>query len=332
MKKLLLWLVLTIVLVFSLQSICFAAEPIKTNQKVAYEDTVIHITEPIVNIEGNLYVPIRTFCEQIGYIVDWSPECITLSKNARSSIIEKKDFTYVRDKTYIKVRRLGEILNKEVGYDEKTQTALIGGKLLEQIKQNTEKVPVVVPEKQESTTQNTSGKVVMIDPGHGGSDPGAIGNGVEEKVANLYISQKVQEKLESSGYKVIMTREDDTYVSLSGRYNKANEENVDLFISIHNNSADNTSARGTEVLCNFGGDGEKLAENILNEIVSRISTINRGLKDGSRMAVIRHTDMPAVIVEGLFISNTSDANMLKDTNVLDNIAEGIYQGIIKTLK
>ena len=63
--------------------------------------------------------------------------------------------------------------------------------------------------------------------------------------------------------------------------------------------------------------------NYLNEIVSRISTTNRGLKDGSRMAVIRHTDMPAVIVEGLFISNISDAKMLKDNNVLDNIAQGI---------
>ena len=332
MKKILLWLVLTIVLLFSLQSICFASEPIPTNQKVAYEDTVIHITEPIVNIDGNLYVPIRTFCEQIGYIVDWSPECITLSKNARSSIIEKVDFTYVGDKTYIKVRRLGEILNKEVGYDEKTQTALIGGKLLEQIRQVTEQAPVVVPEQTESVIQNTSQKVVMIDPGHGGSDPGAIGNNVEEKDANLYISLKVKEKLESSGYKVIMTRDTDIYLSLSDRYNYANAEQVDLFISIHNNSSDNTSANGTEVLCYFGGTGEQLAKNILNEIVKRISSTNRGIKDGSRMAVIRHTDMPAVIVEGLFVSNSADANKLKDTSVLDNIAEGIYQGVVQTLK
>ena len=302
-------LIFCLFVIVSLSTVCFAETITKTDQKIMYENNYVIITEPIVNIDGNLYVPIRTFCEKIGYTVDWTRESITIKKDTAEFLILEKSYTYVENKAYIGLRALGKLLNQPVDYDNNTRTALVNS--------NKENLKIT--------------KKIMLDAGHGAEDPGAIGNGVEEKEVNLYIAKKVQEKLLADGYTVLMTREEDIFLSLSERYNYANTENVDLFISIHNNSADNTSAKGTEVLCHFDTDSVILAENILNAILQRIDTTNRGLKDGSRMAVIRNTNMPAVIVEGLFISNKNDANMLKDKNVLDAIADGIYVGIINSL-
>lgn len=279
-----------------------------TNQSVMYENKVVNITEPIVNIEGNIYVPIRTFCEKIGYNVDWSRNGIVIYKSANDyKIIREGEYKYILNKGYIWLRKLGDILDKEVSYDNRTATALIN-----------------------SSIPKTS-KVIVIDAGHGGKDSGAVGNDIVEKNPNLYIAQKVRDTLVSYGYTVFMTRDADVSVELLDRSIFANDKKADLFVSIHNNSAENTSARGTEVLCQFGTESEKLAKNILDSVTANIQTTNRGLKDGSRMSVIRNTNMPAVIVEGLFLSNAEDANMLKDTNILKAIASGICSGIQKTL-
>lgn len=308
MKKLV-CIVFCLFIICSLSIVCNAEENfVKTDQKIMYENNYVEIAEPIVNINGSLYVPVRTFCEKIGYTVNWTPEKITLVKNNSVIELKAKDFVYVKDKSYIGLRILGNLLNKKVDYDNNSRTALL-----------------------DSDFPKVTSKTVMLDAGHGGYDPGAVDNEVEEKTANLYIAKKVQELLQKDGYTVYMTREEDKYLSLSDRYNYANELNVDLFISIHNNSAETSKAKGTEVLCHTSEGSKKLAQNILDAIVERINTTNRGLKDGSRMAVIRNTNMPAVIVEGLFISNPNDAKMLKDTKVLDAIAEGIYIGITKTI-
>ena len=308
MKKILIFVLVLVCMLSSIISV-HAVEYQETNQRIMYNGNFVNIEQPIVNISGSLYVPIRTFCEKIGYTVDWSREGISVHKKNESHYFPDAVYKYINDKTYISLRDLGKYINKNVDYDAQNGIALLNDKPL----------------------NHNSSKIIMIDPGHGNQDPGAVGNGVEEKDVNLKISLIVRDKLVADGYTVIMTREDDTFLSLSERSDYANSVNADLFISIHNNSADNSTAKGTEVLCNFSTSSKDLAENILNEIVKRIDTTNRGLKDGSKMAVIRKTNMPAVIVEGLFISNSSDAKKLKDNSVIEKIADGIYVGIKKSM-
>lgn len=308
MKKILSLLIVIICIFSSIISVS-AVEYKETNQKIMYNGNFVNIEQPIVNISGKLYIPIRTFCEKIGYTVDWSREGISVHNKNEQHYLPNATYVYIENKTYISLRDLGKYINKSVDYDSQNAIALLNDKPL----------------------NSASSTVIVLDPGHGDYDPGAVGNGVNEKDVNLQIALIVRDKLVSDGYTVMMTREDDTFVSLSDRAEYANSLNADLFISIHNNSAENSSAKGTEVLCNFSTNGKQLAENILNEIVKRIDTVDRGLKDGSRMAVIRRTSMPAVIVEGLFISNSSDAKKLKDNNIIEKIADGIYVGIKKSL-
>ena len=88
---------------------------------------------------------------------------------------------------------------------------------------------------------------IMLDPGHGGSDPGATANNIIEKEVNLAVALLARDLLTASGVNVIMTRMDDTYVSLPDRTERANREKVDAFVSIHHNAASESAARGMEV-------------------------------------------------------------------------------------
>lgn len=313
MKKIILSILIIFILLSCLQCVVFASEPIVTDQKITFEGQYINITEPIMNIDGSIYVPVRTFCEKIGFTVEWDIYGITLIGGRTEYYILNEDYTNIQGKSYVSLRFLGKLLDLPVGYNDSIRTAYLGKE----------------PELKKENVKIS--KVVMIDPGHGGADPGAIGHEVNEKDVNLIISSRVRELLEKDGITVIMTRDTDKDVSLSGRAEYANEQGVDLFISIHNNSAESTEARGTEVLCHFETYSSVLAKNILDGITERINTTNRGLKDGSRMAVIRKTSMPAVIVEGLFLSNKEDAEMLKNKDILYAIAEGIYVGIKNSL-
>ncbi|SHK59557.1 N-acetylmuramoyl-L-alanine amidase [Clostridium cavendishii DSM 21758] len=170
---------------------------------------------------------------------------------------------------------------------------------------------------------------VVLDAGHGGKDPGAIGpTGIQEKECTLYIAKKCEEILKSQGITVKQTRMDDSYVGLSERAQIANSEGAKHFISIHINSADITAANGTEVYALApGGEGEKLAGSALKYLVEDINLTNRGVKFAN-FAVLRETDMPAILVEVLFLSNPKEENLLKSDSFKDRIALNIAKGYL----
>ncbi|MBE7033334.1 MAG: AMIN domain-containing protein [Ruminococcaceae bacterium] len=181
-------------------------------------------------------------------------------------------------------------------------------------------------------------RVIVIDAGHGGSDPGALGknsNGkivAEESKINLKIALLVGKKLEASGIEVVYTRDDDSYVKLQERSELANEIECDLFVSIHCNSIENSSINGTQVYYHPASEtGTELAENIYDELVDRTGLSPKNLQNGSHLYVIRTTVSPAVLVETAFISNANDRNYLLSSDGQETIAESIYQGIMKTL-
>ncbi|MBD2580571.1 N-acetylmuramoyl-L-alanine amidase [Oscillatoria sp. FACHB-1406] len=168
--------------------------------------------------------------------------------------------------------------------------------------------------------------VVMVDPGHGGQDSGAVGiNGLREKDVILPISQEVAKILERQGVSTRLTRSDDTFVSLNGRTKMANQAGVDLFVSIHANSADTRNANGVETYYYSAGSG--LAQEIQKSVIRRTGMTNRGVRQAN-FYVMKYSSMPAVLVEVGFVTGSSDSAKLSDPSFRRQMAEAIAEGIL----
>ena len=184
------------------------------------------------------------------------------------------------------------------------------------------------------------GITIVIDPGHGGNDAGAIGpSGVMEKTVTLRVSLILAQLLENEGAEVIMTRNTDTEVAARGRHatdieelksrcDIANEAEADIFLSIHADSFTNPASRGTT--CYYFAEGspesKKLAEKVHAALIEQIKTPSRGIK-GCNFYVVRNTDMPAILVELAFISNPQEEKLLNSKEGVEQAAQGIFDGI-----
>ncbi len=170
--------------------------------------------------------------------------------------------------------------------------------------------------------------IVVIDPGHGGRDPGAVGpTGLQEKDVTLAVALKVANILRQAGIDVKLTRTSDAYVDLQPRCDIANSVKAEYFISIHCNAVDNPAAHGTETFCyKFGGQGEVLAKIIQAELIATTSRANRGIKEAN-FYVLRKTNMPAVLVELAFISSLEEERLLGSFDFQEKCATAIARGI-----
>ncbi len=176
---------------------------------------------------------------------------------------------------------------------------------------------------------------ITIDPGHGGSESGAIGClGDKEKDINLEIAKNLRSKLEKAGAKVLMTREDDSYVGLNERVEKSNYFNADIFLSIHNNalpdSAADRDATGTEAYY-FYPQSKELA-NILAKSVTDKTGFKNGGARGKSLAVVRNTQSIAVLLEVGYLINPDDNSKLINKDFQDNVTDGIIDGLERYLK
>lgn len=182
---------------------------------------------------------------------------------------------------------------------------------------------------------------VVLDAGHGGYDPGAVGNTLQEKNINLKITLRVGELLQQNGIAVVYTRSDDHFVGLEERSYLANELNASLFISIHNNASESAAYSGTETyfyapsnnpdLYAQRSERQDLAKAIQTALVSRIQRKDLGVKEAN-FSVLRNTMMPSALVEVAFISNAGDAALMKTDQFINLAAEGIANGILGYLK
>ncbi|MEH7384312.1 cell wall-binding repeat-containing protein [Bacillus sp. JJ1521] len=175
-----------------------------------------------------------------------------------------------------------------------------------------------------------AGLTIVVDAGHGGSDPGAIGHGLNEKDVVLDIAKRVQSKLEPIGANVVMTRESNVYVTLDQRVEIANSIGANAFISIHNNAATNQSANGTETFWNdkyASAESKELATEIQKELIRQLGTRDRGVKEAS-FKVIRESTMASILVEVAFISNQNEAVKLGSPEFREKAANAIYQGVL----
>ncbi len=171
--------------------------------------------------------------------------------------------------------------------------------------------------------------VVMIDPGHGGRDSGAVGiGGLQEKNVILPISLEVAQILQQNGIGVRMTRNTDYFVSLAGRAELANNANADLFVSIHANSISlsRPDVNGFEVY--YFQSGRGLAQAIHRNVLGQIRMRDRGVKT-ARFYVLRHTAMPSALVEVGFVTGREDASNLASPAFRSRMAKAIADGILE---
>ncbi|EGD51476.1 N-acetylmuramoyl-L-alanine amidase [Thermoanaerobacter ethanolicus JW 200] len=181
--------------------------------------------------------------------------------------------------------------------------------------------------------------LIYIDPGHGGSDPGAIGvGGLRESDVVLGIALKLNSLLTKGGFRTTMSRDSDVFIDLVTRSQEANNAGADVFISIHTNAFGTPTPKGTEIWYYPNGykgdtrDNKTFAQIIHDNLMKEINTVDRGLKEGPNLSVLNKTKMPAILIETAFITNPDDAALLQDDAFQWKVAQGIYNGIVEYFK
>ena len=173
-------------------------------------------------------------------------------------------------------------------------------------------------------------KLIVLDAGHGGSDPGAQRSGVSEKDLTLQITNQLRKRLSQLGARVVMTRSDDTFVSLEDRVKITNETQPDLFVSIHINALESTSSiYGIETYYQTD-QSRALATAIHQQLVQGLSVPDRSVRK-ARFYVINHTAVPAILAEVGFISNQQERDNLGSADYQVKIADSVSSGIVQYL-
>lgn len=191
--------------------------------------------------------------------------------------------------------------------------------------------------------QEARHKLVVIDPGHGGDDPGALGKQnkkivLYEKDLNLDIALRTQKLLEAAGVRLHMIRTEDVTIPLYDRQDIANGLGASLYVAIHNNANNSSVPHGTEVYYRGPDDpaldgisAVTLAENLQQALAANLGVANRGTKISTGLAVLRRTVMPAVIIEGAYLSNQNDLNKMKTDAFREQYAISVAKCVIEEL-
>lgn len=189
-----------------------------------------------------------------------------------------------------------------------------------------------------SEIERVDKQIIVIDPGHGGNDPGKVGvNGALEKDINLQIGKKVKQKLEEQGFSVVMTREDDEITEgkladMKRRVALIEEINPIFVVSIHQNSYTDASVRGAQVFYyTESEEGKEAAEIIQQELWEMNPNDTRNVKANSDFYLLKKTSVPTIIVECGFLSNPEEAESLLLNEYQEEMSMAICTGIIKYL-
>jgi N-acetylmuramoyl-L-alanine amidase len=181
-----------------------------------------------------------------------------------------------------------------------------------------------------------SGKIIVLDPGHGGTNDGAVANGVREADVNLAIAFKVRDKLAASGATVVMTRSCDQDVAVPGvpaaaelqaRVDFISSADADIFVSLHANSHPNSETAGAITFYPSGRPTD-LARAVQEAMVYEAGVIDKGVRPAN-FYVLRNSDVPAILVEVGFLTNRNEALRLTDKSYQDQLAAGIAKGILR---
>ena len=204
---------------------------------------------------------------------------------------------------------------------------------------------IVASKKLSELVEDVSGKdlkkdevLIVIDPGHGGEDPGKVGvNDALEKDINLKIAEKLRDMLEEEGIQIVMTREDDFVPEsknedLKKRVELINEVNPDIVVCVHQNSFTDQTVAGPQVFYHGSSEiSKKIAQTLQEELWLVDEENQRQIKGNENYYMLSQTEVPTVIVECGFLSNSKDAEKLVTDEYQEQIAQAICNGIIKWL-
>ncbi|MEC4816080.1 MAG: N-acetylmuramoyl-L-alanine amidase [Scytonema sp. PMC 1069.18] len=184
-----------------------------------------------------------------------------------------------------------------------------------------------------TTSRAPLGKVIIVvDPGHGGKDPGAIGmGGLREKDVIMPISKRVAEILQKNGVQVVLTRDSDYFVTLPGRVQIAEKANADVFVSIHANSAGANRPEVSGLETYYYDSGLSLARTVHSNVLRSVNVKDRGVRK-ARFYVLRKSSMPSILVETGYLTGREDAAKLQNKLYQNKMADGIASGILQYLR
>ena len=178
-----------------------------------------------------------------------------------------------------------------------------------------------------ATAQAREFRTVVIDPGHGGHDKGGQWGLVYEKHLALDIATRLENEVKKRGFRTVMTRRSDYFISLPERVRIASRYSDAIFVSVHTNYTWKQDASGLETYF-YSGQSQPLASYVHSGIMSKVRAINRGVKT-ARFYVIRNTTCPSILVECGFVSNPSERERMKQAWFRQALAEGIADGIAR---
>ena len=324
----------------------------KTSQGYSIFDIVFNkaVTYDVFELNDNFYIDINNLGDynellfkQMLKTTDIKVQALKISSDKTRFIIPMKDlnFAYANVESNAKSIQLC-FKDKPVNVPKQENEVLVSSNNSKNSNINVTYVPkedntkIMYNEKPKKTSPTISAmKKVVLDPGHGGSDSGAIGGGLYEKTLNLEVAKLVAEKLTKKNVYVYMTRSKDTTVSLEDRTNYSNEINPDIYVSIHTNSTVQEDSYGVETHY-YKDDSYSLAQLIHSKFASaknlkKWETKDRGVIK-SRFYVINHTEAPSILIEMGFISNTQEREKLFTKERQEQIANSIAEGILEYLK
>lgn len=308
--------------------------------------------------ETKTMVPLRFISETFGYEVNWNNEKVRaeISTESSKSIVEETNKENAERKSNSKNDNQNSTDNKKSNiksvsiFDSNYFQSNAEKKETDNIKSQInngnenkifEEADLDLKDKKNKVIKDKieiNGKLnIIIDPGHGGKDSGAIAldGYTYEKDLNLLVAESLMEKLNSNPeINATITRTRDEYVKLLDRASVSNDKNADLFLSIHFNSSDNSSAQGIEVLyasennISIKDTVQKHFANCLQKaLIRETGAVDRGIKNRPAIIVLNKTKNVSALAELGFLSNESDLETIKDPDYIDKLARGLYNGI-----
>ncbi|MCR4435932.1 MAG: N-acetylmuramoyl-L-alanine amidase [Clostridiales bacterium] len=296
------------------------------------------LTSPVIK-NNRLLVPLRSLFEAFGADIEWRPEtrAVKVAKDsiAIDLVIGNKTVTVngssqdldvepilVNDRTMVPLRFIAETIGFSILWNPSSASAFLSSG------------------DQGSGPSGGGGSdnpVVVVDAGHGGSDPGEVSGGVYEKNLNLDVAKRLNKLLTDAGIKTYMTRTDDSYVDLYDRSDLANSVNADLFISIHHNARGDTYTAGTMTLYypeRIKGDltSQNLAQIVQQNLLGKLGTNDLGIIPRPNLAVLRTTNMPAIIAELGYMTNKNELARIQTESFKQKSAEALRDAVLIALK
>jgi N-acetylmuramoyl-L-alanine amidase len=264
-------------------------------------------------ISGGGQISVQEMAALLGMRVDETTAIHITLKNASNTVML---FTYTGGKVYVNAKPIGEVgtVSRIAGQ------IYVPKSLVSQIR--------AAMSAQPSVSIRKSSGCVVIDAGHGGKDPGATSClGFQEKTVNLAVAQKVASLLGQSGVKATMTRSNDIFIELEDRAAVANRCDADLFVSIHADSCPDSSTRGfTMYVSRSASWSSRRAASAIAKSLAKTGLTSRGTQKADYRVLVQ-TRGPAVLIELGYLSNSSDAGLLRDSSFQSRLAQAIASGI-----